>query len=332
MMLRTLVFVAVVAASLVNATGAAGQEMRVHYEEAARVWRAAAAASKDPKFQACAIRQAQFYECTAQSLGNGTISCQRPTDTCGAPSVNGSGAGSTSAAAPSLPSPSSAAAGIIAAGDALAGLVGWLDRRERERFAEAEARDAERTRQLKEENARTVASLAEIKADIDQQIAESREWARLQPLFEKAHDDYLKRMHEGGGYQAAFGTFALGGGLSESPEPPEEPTPERYWHFWQYFQTLDGGDDRQTEFVTWIGDAAPSATLRDRPFGWAIRTKHPGKLKIVYEVALECIETCRTGWHRYEAIIEGGGVVYRAPTTRAFGAQTARLISLTSQP
>jgi hypothetical protein len=326
---RSVLIVGLFAALFGNATGVTGQEMRVHYEEAARVWRAAAAASKDPKFQACAIRQAQFYECTAQSLGNGTLSCQRPSD-CGSASVSGSGAGS---AAPSLPSPTSAgAAAVTAAGDALASLIGWMDRRERERFAEAEARDAERARLAEERSAETRARTAEIKADIDQLIAESRERARLQPLWDRAHADYLKRMHEGGGYQAAFGNFTLGGELSESPDPPEEPTPERYWHFWQYFQTIDGGQDRSTEFVTWIGDTGPSGTLRDAPFGWAIRTKHPGKLKIVYEVALECIETCRTNWHRYEAIIDGGGVVYRSPTIRAFAAQTARLISLTPEP
>lgn len=307
---------------LISVIGANSQPgIADQYRAAARAYREAAA--KCPQRQSCYLANAAYHDCLAAQLGSGpSRQCAAPTCSMTNPPCSGSSAASSVATGATNPSVSSDA-NIQALSETVTGVAslieGWIsDREERRRQKDAAADSALRNNM----------SLSDA---IDEEIAKGDSKRNLGDLIDeelnrgdsspdkKLTADFPATVSAGGLRFAGDGSSAFSS-LFDSES----------WSPWFRLQDKDGKDYLDLDIALWTGNQGlPSADLRDFPTRWVLRNRTNSTLKIYYQLLIQCIHACESGWYKFVLTVPAGKTVAGISSSRyTYSVTGARAISI----
>jgi hypothetical protein len=287
----------------------AGQQ-REQYEMAEAAWRSVATQASDPAVRACALRQAEYHGCLAKSLTSGSnLSCTRPA-IANCEQLKGTGSGVSPGSLPASAAPATSSEDAIKS--ALDSLFAESDRR----AAERKSREAADARRQEEVASRRSALALAIEREMERSRAANKETVGAT----KSEIVYPSNASQWARFKSS-----LSKGLS-----PAFASDTGQWSPWFYLQGTSG-NVLELEIAFWYGDT--TLGVPDAPIRWAIRSSLSTKARLVYELAVQCADTCESRWERYEVLLDGSGAVVRPSTMiQAMRIDPARVVALELMP
>lgn len=78
------------------------------------------------------------------------------------------------------------------------------------------------------------------------------------------------------------------------------------WSPWYSAQGQDGSHLADVDIAYRRGVGQGEGESRDLPTAWMLRNRSGTTLTIRYELDIQCVERCKSGWHSYRAVIPAG--------------------------
>ncbi|MHB8873483.1 MAG: hypothetical protein ACYC8T_07330 [Myxococcaceae bacterium] len=267
------------------------------YRAAAVRFRAAASAC--PSESGCSQAQAVFYDCLASQAGIASSRCLPPScKPAGCPPAAGSKTQSPDAPVPALPPAPQAMPALSAS------FSGLLQASEKVRTTR-EKTDLAQARQLWELEKERASNAATHVARIDQDLRALV--PELQRATKSEGDAYASALAVIVGKRALGQTTNLvwpGEHLSDGPGPADKDPKCSPW-----FAMKDPSGFEYTELdlaVCGQGTMLASGALRDRPMWWMVRNRSKLPVSLRYQVGIQCITACRSGWYDQQATLAPG--------------------------
>ncbi len=100
------------------------------------------------------------------------------------------------------------------------------------------------------------------------------------------------------------------------------------WTPWYALKDLNGSDIAGLDIAYWFGSAQPSSFAKDFPTQWIIRNRNPSRVKLTYELLIQCMEQCGSGWYSFAVEVPSQGS-RAAPTKYLYQVLDNRIRSMT---